>query len=209
MGELPSTATDDESLAIRMMDGDEEALRHILREHLEPVRDVLAAIYGATLQLPEIDEAVNTAALKLRESAGQYNAALGTLDAWFFTLAQNAAIDIYRRERRYRGRNRRYGPADDPPVDRRPDDDDQPISKDQEQRLKELDYIIEHKLKGLQQAIIKADLAAGGLADAGRLAEIHSTTKNSIYVSRKKARENIRKEFMQRESRRDNLRGKK
>lgn len=49
-------------------------------------------------------------------------------------------------------------------------------------------------LPTLQKAIIKADLAADGLADAGRLAEIHGTSKNVIYVSRSKARETLKRQ---------------
>ena len=52
-------------------------------------------------------------------------------------------------------------------------------------------------LPPLQKAIIKADLAAGGLADAGRLAEIHGTSKNTIYVSRSKARETLKRQAEQ------------
>ena len=47
----------------------------------------------------------------------------------------------------------------------------------------------------LQRAVIEADLACGGTADAGRLAKIHGTTKNSIYVSRRKARKRIETEL--------------
>ena len=70
---------------------------------------------------------------------------------------------------------------------------DEPFSKDEKKELMELSQVIEHNLKGHQQAIIKADLAAGGTADAGSLAEILNTTTDLIYVSRHKAHENIRK----------------
>jgi hypothetical protein len=48
-------------------------------------------------------------------------------------------------------------------------------------------------LPPLQKAIIEADMAADGTADAQRLTEIHGTSKNSIYVSRNKAHENLKK----------------
>ena len=50
-------------------------------------------------------------------------------------------------------------------------------------------------LPPLQRAVIEADLACRGTADAGRLAEIHGTTKNSIYVSRRKAKRKIEAEL--------------
>ena len=37
---------DDEELAIRMMCGDKEALREVLKRHLEAVRGLLAGTYG-------------------------------------------------------------------------------------------------------------------------------------------------------------------
>ena len=86
---------------------------------------------------------------------------------------------------------------------------DEPLTKEEKQELKDLNYIIEHKLKGHQQAIIKADLAAGGTADAGSLAEMLGTTKDSIYVSRHKAHETIRREMTQLAQQRERLRGKK
>ena len=85
---------------------------------------------------------------------------------------------------------------------------DEPLTKEEKKELKDLDHVIEHKLKGHQKAIIKADLAAGGTADAGSLAEMLSTTKDSIYVSRHKALENIRKEMTQLAQERERLRGK-
>jgi hypothetical protein len=53
------------------------------------------------------------------------------------------------------------------------------------------------ELPDLQKAIVKADLAAGGpgAADASRLAMLHGTTKNSVYASRNKAVDNLKKEF--------------
>lgn len=208
MTDDPKTAADDEELAIRMMDGDKEALREVLEVHLQPTKDLLTGIYGSTLQPGEVDEAVSAAAWKLWRCAHQYDKSQGGIGGWFFTMAQSAALDILRREKRYRHHNQRLGPEHDPPVECEIADDE-PLTKEEKQRLKDLSDVTEHKLQGLQQAIIKADLAAGGLADAGRLAEMYDTTKNSIYVSRKKARERIKKEMLELEQRRERFRGKK
>ena len=206
INELP---VDDESLAIRMMDGDEDALREVLKVHLQPTKDILSNKYVGILQECEIEEAVSKAALKLWRSADQYNKASGTLGAWFFTMAQSAAIDIIRRERRFHKRFSSLMPECDPPDKEELDIDEEPLSKEKKQQLKDLDNIIEHKLKGLQQVVVKADLAAGGLADASRLAELHNTSKNSIYVTRYKARERIAQEMQELEQSRERYRGKK
>lgn len=202
------TRADDESLAIRMMDHDEDALREVLKVHLQPTKDILSNTYRGILQECEVEEAVSSAALKLWQSAGEYNKAKGTLGAWFFTMAQSAAIDIIRREHRYHKRYRSLSPEYDPPTD----DifaDEEGWSKEKRRQLKDLDDIIEHRLKGLQQVVAKADLAAGGLADAGRLAELHNTSKESVYVTRHKARQKIEKEMLELAQHRERYRGKK
>jgi RNA polymerase sigma factor (sigma-70 family) len=200
---------DDEELAIRMMCGDKEALREVLKRHLEPVRGVLAGIYGTTVQQGDIDEAVNRAIYKMWRTADTYNKNKGTLGAWFYTMAQSAVLDIFRREKRHRRKypllDQEFDAAeqcDDP-------ESDEPLTKVEKKELKDLDHVIEHKLKGHQKAIIKADLAVGGTADAGSLAEMLNTTKESIYVSRHKGHENIRKEMTQLAQDRERLRGKK
>jgi hypothetical protein len=113
-------------------------------------------------------------------------------------IAQHAAATIVRREKRHRhtqlGADVEYQP--DGGVR---DEECQPPDRKKEQVLKDFDAEIEN-LPDLQRAIIKADLAAGdgGLADAGRLAELHATTRNSILVSRHKAKENLHKAMLKR-----------
>ncbi len=200
-------ADDDEDLAIRMMCGDQEALREVLKRHLEPVRDLLTGTYGTTVQPADIDEAVNRAIFTLWNAAGTYDKIKGTLGAWFYTIAQRAVLDIFRREKRHRRKHPLLGEEDVPEqCDPEPDE---PLTKEVTKRLKDLGHIIEHKLKGHQKAIIEADLLAGGIADAGSLAERLNTTKDSIYVSRHKAHENIRKEMAQLAENRERLRGKR
>ena len=63
--------------------------------------------------------------------------------------------------------------------------------------VQDLDEVIEG-LGRVQGAVIKADLAHGGQADNARLAAQLGTSANSIYVSRNKAHEAIRKGMRQR-----------
>lgn len=76
-----------------------------------------------------------------------------------------------------------------------------------DKRLKDLEEVIE-ALPPLQRAIIRADIAADGTADNGRLAELHATSKNSVYVSRNKAHEAIRKGMQQRGHYQEKKKGK-
>lgn len=199
--------SDDEDLAIRMMDGDKEALREVLRRHLEPIKEVLEGKYGTTVQPDDIDGAVNGAIMKLWRKAGEYDEKRGSLGAWLYTMAESAVIDVYRREKKHRKKHPvlpdEYDAAEvceeEPPE----------LTKAQKQELKDLDHIIETTLPPLQKAIIKADLIVGDTADAGSLAELHNTSKNSIYVSRNKAHETIRREMTKLAQERERLRGKK
>lgn len=200
---------DDEELAISIMCGDEEALRTVLRTHLEPVKELMKGTYGKTVHQLLIDEAVSFAVAKLWRTAGNYDKARGTLGAWLFIMAQSRMLDILKREKRYRLRNPSLSPEFDCAISCLTDGSDQPKDKAEAQELNELIYVIQTKLKGHQKTIILADLAAGGRADAGSLAEILNTTKEAIYVSRHKAHQKIRKEMMARQLRRESLRGKK
>ena len=96
---------------------------------------------------------------------------------------------------RYRAKNLEYDPTYDP-ADPRDEDDAAPGEESDDPRVEYLRQAIQ-KLPALQKAIVEADLAAGGLADAGRLAAIHGTSKNSIYVSRTKAHETLKRQVEQ------------
>src|SRR5204862_440641 len=86
-------------------------------------------------------------------------------------------------------------PADDPAGDC--EEDDEEADARVRKRLQDLDEVIEG-LGRVQHAVVRADLAAGGQADNARLAARLGTSVNSIYVSRNKAHEAIRKGMQQR-----------
>ena len=194
---------DDEDLAIRMLDGDEEALREVLRRHLGAVRQVLESKYGSTVQPCDINRAI----LKLWQNAGKYDKRIGNLGAWLYLMAQSAVIDIYRREKKHR---QRYPILPDDYIGQEVFENEfQELSKNEKLEIKDLGSVIEKNLPKLQQAIVKADLLVGGTADAASLSEIHGTSKNSIYVSRSKAHETIRREMTKLAQERERLRGRK
>ncbi len=199
--------SDDEDLALRMMDGDKEALREVLSRHLEPVREVLEGKYGTTVQQADLDEAVNRAILKLWQKAGNYDKNVGDLGAWLYIMAESALIDVYRREKKQRRRHPVLPDEYDAPEQFETEPEE--LTKEEKKELRDLDNIIENKLPKLQKVVIKADLLVGGTADAASLAETHGTSKNSIYVSRNKAHETIRREMTKLAQERERLRGKK
>ena len=172
MAEFASEPTDDdEALALRMMDGDEDALRDVLRVHGGKVRGWLKKHYGDVLRPPEIEEAFNRAAYNVWRFAGKFDPSIGPLGGWFLRIAQRAAESILRDECSHCAKCLEYEPSYDPAGDCA--DGETEIGKLEKQRLVQQDYIIEHKLVGHEKEIVKADLAAGGprQADNGRLAK--------------------------------------
>lgn len=182
----------DSDIALMMSMRDNEGLRLLLQQYGGCMKAYLQKYFGDVLQEGELAEALNVAVFNIWRFADRYEEGKGKLVSWCIRIAQRAAQSILRRENKYRDKNLEYDavydPAGDPPEDatvaEEPDDDP---------RLAVLPQAIE-KLPALQKAIIKADLAADGLADAARLAEILGTNKNNIYVSRHKARENLKRQ---------------
>lgn len=184
----------DSDIALMMAMQDREGLRLLIERYGGRLKAFLFKRFRSVLQEGELAEALNVAFYNIWRFADRYDESKGSLPSWCIRIAQRAAQSIIRRESGYRSKNLEYDamydPAGDPP--------DEGAAEDHDDNLR-IDAL--HKaiagLPPLQKAIIQADLAADGLADAGRLAEIHGTSKNSIYVSRAKARETLRKQVEQ------------
>ncbi len=187
----------DVDIVLMMMEHDEEGLRLFLKRYGGRLKGFLVKYYAGVLQPGELDEALSTAAFNIWRFADRYDEGKGSLASWCIRIAQRAAQSIVRREFGYRGKNLEYDPSYDPAGDLPGKQEAEPSDRSDDPRLKVLHAAID-ALPPLQKAIIQADLAAGdGLADAGRLAAIHGTSKNAIYVSRFKAREALRRQAEQ------------
>ena len=185
----------DADIALKMAMGDQEGLRLLLETYGGRMKAYLFKRYRSVLQEGELEEAFNAAIYNVWRFADRYDESKGTLASWCIRVAQNAARSILRRETKYRSKNLEYDPNYDPAGD--PSDagvfggdyNDDP-------RLDVLLQAVE-TLPPLQKAIIQADLAADGSADARRLAEIHGTSMNSIHVSRNKAHKSLQRQVEQ------------
>lgn len=183
-------ATDDVSLALRMMDGDEQALVTVLRLYAARVTN---ALRGKFRNLPEaiLEDAVNRAAHTLWTKASDFDDTKGSLASLFYRCACYEVINILRD-----GKKAKFVSLDliaDVPVPNNPE----PPTPKKIALYNDLNACIE-ALPPLQKAICEADLIAGCNADNAYLAQLYRTTKNSIYVSRKKARDTIRSEMKKR-----------
>lgn len=186
----------DSDIMLMMAMQDRAGLRLLIERYGGRLKAFLIRRFGSVLQQGELDEALNVAFYNIWRFADRYDESKGTLASWCIRIAQRAAQSIIRRELRYRSKNLEYDAMYDPAGDPRDEDAIASGERGDDPRIDALHKAIAG-LPPLQKAIIEADLAADGLADAGRLAEIHGTSKNSIYVSRFKAREALKKQAEQ------------
>jgi RNA polymerase sigma factor (sigma-70 family) len=192
-------ADDDATLVRRIAeDQDERALAELLERHVPKVTEDLRYRFRQQLQHPEIDEAVNLAAMKLWKNADSFDESQ-RFGPWFLTIAQNAALDILRGEKR----RPTCELAFDPPAQDSDCLDEEPEHSPKVQWcVAQLEQIIESELKGFEQVVALADLAAGGpgAADTELLMRQHEKTKNNVQVTRSKVWKKIREMIRQREA---------
>ena len=90
---------DDQELAARFATGDADSVRVIYQTH---GRLVFAVAYKVLGDSALAEEATQQTFIKAWKAAGSYDPQR-PLVAWLTTIARNAALDIYRSERRHRG----------------------------------------------------------------------------------------------------------
>ena len=186
-----SFEVDDESLVLRMMDGDEEALRLFIETHGRKIRGALKKKYRGVLAEPEIDEAMNWAAHKAFRSIDDYDVTRSSLRAWFYVIACRVAQDILKGENRNRHQRLDFDPFGERPAsDPGRADGHAGSASNQERALHEA---IEKVLTPGEHDVVLDDLAADGEADAARLAAKMGSTVGSVHALRSKARSKIRK----------------
>lgn len=176
----------------------EEGARLLLQVHGPRVKWLLRERFGDILPEPDLAAALNEGAFKVFRGIGTFDPAKGTLGAWFWQIAANAARNLLRGEIRHAHRDLKHDPGEwgRPPASLDVDD------PGPEPMLADLRAAIE-ALPDLQRKIIRADLASGDVASAAWLAQRYGTTPASIYVSRAKAHENLRKALLERGHSRD------
>ena len=198
MGDTPGD--DDATLVRRIAEKkDERALAELMERHAPKVTGDLRHRLRHQLQHPDIDEAVNRAALKLWENAHRFK---GTqrFGPWFLKIAHHAALDILKGVMRAPTRELEFDPTD--PVSDYPDDE---LSPQTAWYMEQLERIIDYELKGFEQIVARADVAAGGpgKADTPLLMRQHQKTKNVVQATRSKVWKKIRETVQQLETLQD------
>ena len=176
----------DPEILLQMQAGDPEALRLLLTRHGPRAKWWLCKEFRK-LSEEEVEAALNAAAHSAWTSAGSFDASRGTVRAWFYVIARNAAVAIVRQKLRD---EKAITPLDlDAATLRAVPTAPEPPSG--APFLADLRNCIQG-LPKMQRGIIEADLRAGDIASAAELAESFRTSKNSIYASRSIARKSLR-----------------
>jgi len=195
---VASEQVDDVELALRMMDGDEEALSCVIRHYSPKVMGALRSKYRNQVPEDVLEDAINRAAFSLWRSADRFNDSKGSLGGLFYKCACHEVVNILRQ-----GKDAPHISLDDldrdipGPRSTAFEQNDEEFSPEKQKLYRDLHEVIQG-LRGHQRAIAEADLVTGCQADNVYLANVLSTSKNSVYVSRNKARENIRQEMRKR-----------
>lgn len=181
-----SSEADDESLVIRMMDRDEDALRVFFEVYGGKIRPALRKRFRGILAEPEIEAAMNWAAYKVYSSIDDFDVTRSSLRSWFYVIAIHAAQDILKGENRNQHQPLDFDPFREEVTYQRDGADG---SSKQTRALLEA---IDQKLTPGERRVMLADLAAGGEADAARLAAETGSTVGSVLALRSKGRSKIR-----------------
>lgn len=176
---------DDETLNLRIQCQEPQALTQLLALYGPKATGYLRKHYGDDLCDADIDAVIYQSAARAWKYGHSFDPAK-SLKSWFMRIVQRQAIDIINDKTEHEGVGFDLDRHD------RPHECDEPLNAKTKQRIEDLDRCIE-KLERLQKAIILADLKSDDVAGADRLAKIHRTSTNSIYVSRNKARANLKK----------------
>ena len=165
--------------------GNQQGLRQLLEDHGGVVRVRLMRQFHKMLDDSEIDEVMGLAAIRVWRTQSRFDATLGTLRAWFFVIARNCVLTMLSKRRNSPlelcGNLDGFGVGETTvPSARR------------HQLLADTHACLE-ELPPLQRAVLKADLEAGEVVPAQELALRLKTTTTSIYVTRLKGREALRK----------------
>ena len=189
------------------VDRDERALSLLMNRHTPKLKGHLLRKFHTTLRGPEMDLTIQRAFVKVWREADHFDATEGAAEGWLTRITQNEAISVLRHEKRRRGVSLNDY---EPPIDPADDCEDEPdeLWTANAWRVEQLEDIIENRLKGLEQAVARADLASGGDPDIARLASLHGTSKNTVSVTKCKVRKKIQRMILEREAQRFRPKGK-
>lgn len=196
MAEDPLSSDDQLEIICQMLDGHEQGVIRLLGAYGPKVKWLLRSKLGDLLTDADVDSVLNLAATKAFHAASTFDDN-HTLGGWFYTIAFRVAVDTVR-ETADAPEDGVLLPLETDPVlpSRTPAcvEDDPPPD---DPAIKDLIEVI-GELGSAQKTIAKADLLAGGEADAEVLAAKLGIPKQSVYSYRNKYKAAIKKRMEKR-----------
>lgn len=168
-------------IACGLLDRGEEAVRRLLEVYGGRVKWLLQARLGDVLSEDDIQSCLHFAAM--RACGAVFDDSRGTMGGWFYTIALNVARDMVKGQKSLSG-GVPLDAANEPGVEARAPacvEEDEPPDP----AISDLLAAVE-ALGDAQKAIAKADLLAGGEADAEVLARKLGIPKQHVYSYREK-----------------------
>ena len=188
------SADEQTEIVCLMLDKEQEGIVRLLRAYAPRVKWLLLDKFDGLLTSEEADEIIQTAVFNAWNHADQFDDEKGDLGGWFYTIAYRAAVDELRRQPD--ALDRPVELSIDPEADVRGPaclEDDEPPPEIEQDLLAEIETLGEK-----QKLVIKADMAAGGEADAEELAKRLGIPKQHVYSYRNKAHAALLKRMQKR-----------
>jgi RNA polymerase sigma factor (sigma-70 family) len=195
---------DDESLALRVAaDQNREAASILVTRYGPKLKGYLIEHFGPTLKSHGVEDAVQTAFVRMMTYIGSYNRKVACFEAWMIRLAHNVALDILADKDKHT-----YEAFTDEPVfyPAEPGDCEDDGKKDW--RVQVLNHFIEKKLKGFEQAVARAFVATGGEIDVASLIKEWGKTRNHLDVAKSVVKKKFKEELIAAEQQRIREKGK-
>jgi RNA polymerase sigma factor (sigma-70 family) len=188
----PLAQVDDDNLALRMMEGDEDALRAAIKAYGPKVKGFLRKQFGDQLDQSERDYVFQQSLINFWEKIRTYDTDKGSLRGWWIRIARNAAIDHIRGEKR-----RKTEELDDPADDNSDDCGDVELVEDsrEKKRLDRVHDFVHNKLDGDERTVALNCFAIGGDPDIVRLAAKLGKARGYVDTVKSKVKKKI-KEFV-------------
>jgi DNA-directed RNA polymerase specialized sigma24 family protein len=188
---VDDTACDerDEGTARLLASGDPEGLRRLLADHAGTVLAMLARDFSGRLDRQQIEDALAEAVIRAWRAGARYEPMAPSPGAWLYVIARNRARSLL--EPRPTPELVYVASLDDQPAPAGPTAPDEHAIANAGALAADVERCME-KLSDQQRAVLRADLAHGGIAPAGMLAAALHTTRSAIYVARHFGRRALR-----------------
>lgn len=188
----PLAQIDDADLALRMMEGDQDALRAAIKAYGSKVKGFLRKQFGETLDKSERDYVFQTSLIKFWKRITTYDTGKGSLRGWWIRIARNTAIDHIRGKKSYAARYKAEelgDPADDTNDDCR--EVELVADSKEKKRLERIHDFIHDKLVGDERVVGQNCFVIGGDPDIVRLAAKLGKSRSYVDTVKSKVKKKI------------------